>query len=191
MISRSVPAAWPSHLVAVLPDALDGASCDQLVALLSTLRLTDGVVGRGADEAPVVDASVRRVRQAVVPRAAAAAVYERVADVVKECNRTSFGFDLDGLSEDLVLVEYGPGDFYNWHLDLGPDEQARKLSVSISLSSPADYDGGALTFPGREVRHPPRGGAVVFPSFLLHGVQPVTSGCRRALLAWVAGPRFR
>jgi PKHD-type hydroxylase len=90
-----------------------------------------------------------------------------------------------------VLVEYGVGGFYNWHLDAGPAAPTRKLSVSVALSDPAAYAGGGLSFPGREVAGVARGSAVVFPSFLLHAVQPVTSGRRHALLAWAGGPRFR
>lgn len=174
------------------PDALDAGQCDLVVSLMSELGLHEGGVARRAEDTPSVDDSVRRVRQAALPRTAATApVYERVAEVADAANRASFGFELAGLDEDLVVVEYGPGDFYNWHLDLGPAAPRRKLSVSIALSSPEDYGGGAITFPGREVDSTPRGAAVVFPSFLLHGVQPVTRGCRRALLAWVGGPPFR
>ena len=36
-----------------------------------------------------------------------------------------------------------------------------------------------------------RGTVVAFPSFLYHRVTPVTSGLRKALVAWIAGPRLR
>jgi PKHD-type hydroxylase len=41
--------------------------------------------------------------------------------------------------------------------------------------------------------YPPQdvGNVIVFPSFLLHGVEPVTSGKRRSLVAWMVGPWFR
>jgi PKHD-type hydroxylase len=183
--------AWPPDLVVEQPNALDAHQCDLVVSLMAELGLTQGVVARQADDAPGVDDSVRRVRQAVLPRTAATApVYERVAEAAHAANRASFGFELGDL-EDLVVVEYGPGDFFNWHLDLGPAAPTRKLSLSIALSSPDEYTGGAITFPGREVGGTARGTAVVFPSFLLHGVQPVTRGLRRVLLAWVGGPRFR
>lgn len=190
-------ATWPPHLVVECPDALGGELCDLVVERAAGLELTAGVVAHDADgdAAPAVDPRVRRVRQAALPRTGATApVYDQVRAVADDCNQRSFGFDLGGsveLAEDLVVVAYGPGDFYNWHLDLGGSAPTRKLSMSISLSEPSEYSGGALSFPGRVVDAVPRGGAVVFPSFLLHAVQPVKSGRRIALLAWINGPRFR
>lgn len=35
------------------------------------------------------------------------------------------------------------------------------------------------------------GTVVVFPSFLLHGVENVTSGVRYSLVTWMVGPSFR
>jgi hypothetical protein len=61
----------------------------------------------------------------------------------------------------------------------------------FDLSSPEDYQGGALAFPPTQFDQVSRGSALVFPSYLLHGVQPVKRGRRVALVAWVGGPRFR
>ena len=36
-----------------------------------------------------------------------------------------------------------------------------------------------------------RGNLVAFPSYVLHQVTPVTSGIRKSLVAWGAGPKFR
>ena len=35
-----------------------------------------------------------------------------------------------------------------------------------------------------------QGTAIVFPSFLNHRVRPVSSGVRRSMVAWIAGPPF-
>ena len=39
--------------------------------------------------------------------------------------------------------------------------------------------------------HKARGTLVAFPSYVMHRVTPVTSGTRKSLVAWVAGPKFR
>ena len=36
-----------------------------------------------------------------------------------------------------------------------------------------------------------RGTLIAFPSYVLHRVAPVTSGIRKSLVIWVAGPEFR
>lgn len=76
----------------------------------------------------------------------------------------------------------------------------RKLSVTVSLSDPADYDGGNLKFdlgPHRSDRYHtceeirPRGSIIVFPSHIHHQVTPVTRGTRYSLVAWSLGKPFR
>jgi PKHD-type hydroxylase len=36
-----------------------------------------------------------------------------------------------------------------------------------------------------------RGRIILFPSFLLHKIHPVTKGYRKSIVAWVEGPKFR
>ncbi len=77
----------------------------------------------------------------------------------------------------------------------------RKLSVTVSLSDPANYDGGNLKFDFgphgekerfytcEEIR--PRGSVIIFPSHIYHQVTPVTRGTRYSLVAWNLGKPFR
>jgi PKHD-type hydroxylase len=77
----------------------------------------------------------------------------------------------------------------------------RKLSVTVSLSDPADYRGGNLRFDlgphlkekryhlCKEIR--PQGSIIVFPSHLYHCVTPVTTGTRYSLVAWNVGAPFK
>ncbi len=179
------------RLVATLPGVLDGAECDALVALASELGQAEGAIGT-EDGHTEVDATVRRVRQTPIRAAPETAwVHERLAAAIDACNLASFGYELDDFDGDLLVVDYREGDFYEWHLDVGAGATSRKLSVSLMLSAPEEYEGGSLAFPGEEHAAVPRGDAIVFASFLLHGVRPVKQGRRRALLAWVAGPPFR
>jgi PKHD-type hydroxylase len=81
---------------------------------------------------------------------------------------------------------------------------ARKLSVTINLSDPLDYDGGDLwltkhpqdsriseleTFTNPNFRD--KGAVVVFPSWVRHRVTPVTRGTRYSAVAWFNGPPLR
>lgn len=92
--------------------------------------------------------------------------------------------------ESVQLAEYAVGEEYDWHLDLGPGAaELRKLSVSVQLTDPAEYDGGDLEIRGVGAVSRAQGTAIVFPSFLLHRVTPVTRGTRRSLVAWAIGDR--
>jgi PKHD-type hydroxylase len=79
--------------------------------------------------------------------------------------------------------------------------KVRKISLTINLNSPGDYEGGNLKFDFgqhtnrsrfhevEEIR--PRGSMVVFPSFLDHTVTPVTTGTRYSLVLWTLGDPFK
>jgi hypothetical protein len=100
--------------------------------------------------------------------------------------------DLLAHTEPVQLSEYQVGDEYDWHLDLGPGPASRrKLSLSVQLTEPNEYEGGDLEIKG--VHNIPalrkRGSVIIFPSFLLHRVTPVTRGVRRSLVAWVPGEK--
>ena len=84
---------------------------------------------------------------------------------------------------------------YEWHLDIGnTNNSKRKLSISIQLSSSDTYEGGNLLFfnNNRQSKaNRDQGTMILFPSYILHKVEPVTKGKRRALILWLTGPPFR
>ena len=120
-------------------------------------------------------------------------IYERIATLVAKLNRW-YRYDLFGFLEPLHFVRYDAGGKFDWHLDAGGGGTCtRKLSVSVQLSPPGDYEGGALEFCPQGELHRGRyhGSAIVFPSMLAHRVTPIERGVRRAIVAWIHGPSFR
>ena len=79
--------------------------------------------------------------------------------------------------------------------------KVRKLSVTINLNVPGDYDGGNLMFDyghhtEKERYHEcteirPQGSMIVFPSYTYHCVTPVTRGTRYSLVMWANGEPFK
>ena len=77
----------------------------------------------------------------------------------------------------------------------------RKLSTTINLNKPGEYEGGNLKFDfgphatGKryhectEIR--PQGSIIVFPSYVYHQVTPVTRGTRYSLVLWTLGQPFK
>jgi PKHD-type hydroxylase len=63
------------------------------------------------------------------------------------------------------------------------------------LTDSALYEGGDLEiWQGGEVRDKtPRGSGIViiFPSYMMHRVTPVTKGVRRSLVLWVGGEHYK
>ncbi|MDB2656544.1 2OG-Fe(II) oxygenase [Crocinitomicaceae bacterium] len=80
-------------------------------------------------------------------------------------------------------------------MDFGAAEiSARKLSVTVQLSDPDEYEGGDLEFMinHKTVKAPRKKGTiVVFPSFIMHRVTPITKGTRQSIVGWVSGPPYR
>ncbi len=123
-------------------------------------------------------------------------IYDRIQRVARALNDRSYQFDLRGFSENLQYTIYNgtEGGHYDWHVDHGPLKVQRKLSISVQLSDPSDYEGCNLEFQaGNKVETAPRtlGAVVAFPSYVLHRVTPCTKGTRKALVAWTTGPKLR
>lgn len=122
-------------------------------------------------------------------------IYSKLAALAVNCNNERYWFDLLGFHQELQLTRYSEGDFFEWHLDFGPGEiSARKLSMTIQLSEPDEYEGGDLQFMiNQKIVSAPRekGTIVIFPSFIIHRVTPITKGTRQSIVGWVSGPPYR
>jgi PKHD-type hydroxylase len=123
-------------------------------------------------------------------------LYQRVWTAALECNRLFFNVDIFGVEPNIQLARYDASDqgHYTWHTDFAGVRPLRKISVSVQLSAPGDYDGGDLElFYGIQPQPlaKDRGAFLAFPSFMLHRVAPVTRGTRWSLVAWILGNRWR
>jgi PKHD-type hydroxylase len=122
-------------------------------------------------------------------------LYNRIETMVIEANQT-WGFDLYSIRDSIQYTEYYEGGgHYDWHMDIGPFPiNNRKISITIQLSDPNDYIGGDLeiwTGNGIQTCVRQKGAALLFPSYMLHRVTPVTSGTRKSLVLWVGGNPYR
>jgi predicted 2-oxoglutarate/Fe(II)-dependent dioxygenase YbiX len=143
------------------------------------------------------DANVRRSRVVFLGHEQKYAwLYQRLWAAVSVCNPQCFDVEITGVEANVQVARYDSAQrgFYNWHVDFGPAHPLRKLSISIQLSNSEDYDGGDLELQyGNEPKQLDRtkGACIIFPSFMLHRVTPVTRGVRWSLVAWVLGTRWR
>ena len=192
-------AARPSSQIAgrslqhwiVVENAFSVAECTQLTNSITELDATNGSLVAGRFE--------QDIRQSVLSWLPEnddyAWVDARITKLVADANRQLFGFALDGFDEQFQLAAYGPQQHYDWHIDSGQGRIAsrRKLTLSVQLSKPDAYVGGALELnadgcPFGALRD--QGTAVLFASNTLHRVTPVTRGLRHSLVAWAHGPAF-
>jgi PKHD-type hydroxylase len=137
-------------------------------------------------------------------------IFDRLNQLIMQCNWEFFNYDLTGY-EYYQYAEYHAEDtgHYDYHVDImfsgdnlrgsAVDFETRKLSVTLLLNEPGvDFEGGEFytkTYgsdgeipSGIELKS---GTAILFPSWLMHKVAPVTKGIRKSLVVWVTGPKFR
>jgi predicted 2-oxoglutarate/Fe(II)-dependent dioxygenase YbiX len=130
-------------------------------------------------------------------------VFNMLLDLTSAINDSYFRFDLTGFKH-LQWTEYdgNQSDHYSWHCDkfsevdlTRPDSRwHRKLSFSLIMSDTDEFEGGDFCIVNsgrREKLEQKRGQLIVFPSWALHKVNPVTSGVRKSLVWWAVGPKFR
>tara|TARA_R110001592_G_scaffold332197_2_gene615439 strand:+ start:3458 stop:4090 length:633 start_codon:yes stop_codon:yes gene_type:complete len=124
-------------------------------------------------------------------------LYEKLMDLIQTANIAMWNFDLHSVRDNIQYTEYRGEEkgFYDWHLDIGSNQlSTRKISITVQLSDPSEYEGGNLELkPGEDAHHPSKtkGTVVVFPSYLLHRVTPVTKGLRKSLVLWSGGSSYK
>ena len=127
---------------------------------------------------------------------------------LREANKVQFHYDLT-FFQAIQFAEYKDGGFYGWHQDasgIDPNNETRKLSLTLVLSDPNTFEGGELQFysgdrpledmgdmTGEQVQQDiqAQGTVVVFDSRDFHRVTPVTKGVRHSVVCWTVGPNFK
>jgi PKHD-type hydroxylase len=122
-------------------------------------------------------------------------VFRNCTDIINDLNDRFFKFEINGFNEGFQFTNYkAPSGKYGRHMDRGYNTLIRKLSVSIQLTDASEYEGGELClYDGDEavIMDKSQGTLIVFPSFILHEVKPVTKGERNSLVSWITGPAFK
>lgn len=122
-------------------------------------------------------------------------MFERLAFIVANLNERFFKFDIFGATEGFQFTRYcAPEGMYGRHIDSSYNTPVRKLSFTLQLSDPQDYEGGDLClYHAKEptVVDRTQGYVALFPSYTLHEVTPVTKGTRYSLVSWITGKPFK
>jgi len=122
-------------------------------------------------------------------------LYKRLVDAIYKVNSEAFNLNLYGI-EPLQYTVYDAekSAFYSAHRDSTREPLSgfvRKLSFSLQLTDPSEYEGGDLMLDqGFKPYEAPKnlGNITFFNSSLVHEAKPVTKGVRHVLVGWVSGP---
>jgi PKHD-type hydroxylase len=166
--------------------------CNDIRTRLQDVPLIDGVVGTGQ-----VNIGIRSSRVYWLPKNQKFIdVYSTLFRMVGRANDVFFNFQIESIDAKIQYTVYDEASkgHYGWHMDIGSINSRRKLSVVVQLSDPSEYEGGELQIQSDNTMpitlEKEKGTVLIFPSYLLHRVTPVTKGTRRSLVLWVEGPPF-
>ena len=175
-----------------LHGVLSNHDIERIFHYVNQQPLEDAKLGGGK-----VNTDVRRSKIIFLPTHSETRwIYNKLGSVINQINQETFNFHITAL-QSIQYTEYHAEDqgTYEDHLDWQPNIIApRKLSLCIQLTDGALYDGGDLLIKTSSkfiTASRTKGDAIMFPSFLLHGVTPVTVGIRRSLVVWVEGPEWK
>lgn len=123
-------------------------------------------------------------------------MYDEINTFIQKINRSHFGFGDIQIREKAQITEYTKGEFYDWHtdsnIDMSLEPPVRKLSMTLLLNDPSEFEGGELKIAGvQNTKLMKQGHATIFASFLQHTVTPITRGVRRSLVMWFGGEPFK
>jgi PKHD-type hydroxylase len=129
-------------------------------------------------------------------------IFNKFNYIIDAINERCFNMDLNGY-ESVQYTEYDSTEKgkYDFHMDtiFGYEKpmdmlETRKLSLVLLLND--EFEGGAFQF-NKGLESKPeeiemkKGRILLFPSFLIHRVTPVTKGIRKSLVTWIEGPKFK
>jgi len=130
-------------------------------------------------------------------------LFNRLAGIIEQANDQFFQYDLIGFDHFQYTV-YNSGEYYHHHADISYFQTditkhthlTRKLSASLILSDPSEYQGGDFELcigkpDAPIVTEQLKGRIILFPSFVLHRVTPITQGTRKSIVVWTLGPKFK
>ena len=195
---------WKSYAVLLPEPILTPEQCEKIIRIGQTQPQTKGGLMKGPTPSHTIDYTYRKSTISWIPFDLAPEIYGIIFNGMATTNTNFFAFDDMQMNEPGQYAEYSKGDFYDWHIDIGvnmaPMPMVRKISMSILLNDPKEFEGGEVEIFGgkfkddtqhEHVQKLKQGQALFFASFFLHRVNTVTEGNRKALVMWFGGTPFK
>ena len=184
---------WKSYVVETIGPIFTAKLCKEIIDLSSTLKKEQGKINH--PERRDYDEKGRHSTISWLPFNKMQPMYDDLIYLIQKINRNHFGFSNIQITEKAQVSEYSKGQFYHWHtdssIDMDTEPPVRKLSMTLLLNDPSEFEGGNLEIAGKNMSHMKQGYAAIFASFLQHRVTPVTKGVRKSLVVWFNGEPFK
>ena len=185
---------WKSYVVETIGPIFTVKLCKEIIDLSSTLKKEQGKIYLN-DVRRDYDQKRRHSTISWIPFNKMQPMYDDLIYLIQKINRNHFGFSNIQITEKAQVAEYSKGQFYHWHtdssIDMNTEPPVRKLSMTLLLNDPSEFEGGNLEIAEKKMSHMKQGHAAIFASFLQHRVTPVTKGVRKSLVVWFSGEPFK
>lgn len=170
--------------------------CDRIIELGEMAEFEKGRIGDNKLDEEVRDTDIVWLQ----PSDETHWIFERMAVLGSRINYDKFQMDLTRF-DGFQYSKYAVDGHYGWHSDtiIAPPhpELHRKISFSVMLTEPEEYEGGELLIcHAGNIEKPAslkrsKGDVIAFYSHLSHKVAPVTKGERVSLVTWAMGPKAK
>jgi len=170
--------------------ALSALQCSQLINSLekNMEQSTDALLS-----GDVLNKSIRDCKK--IQLAIDQGIASTMLGIGIQINRANWNFDITHSSQSEYL-RYDKEGHFSTHLDTILSDykslNTRKITALLILNN--DFEGGRFYLQtGNNKTYPSQnpGDIIFFPSYILHGVEPVTSGIRKTVVTWLEGPYFK
>jgi hypothetical protein len=171
-------------------DAVSAAFCDKLIQEYSKPEVDKLPPTIGGGEG-TIDLDIRNVQRLQLPLYAG--IGATLTAIGLNVNNEIWKYDITHSNQSEFLM-YDVKGKYETHVDTfhGRSTEVRKLTVLVFLND--DFEGGKFYIANGHNRTYPeqkKGTVLIFPSFMPHGVEPITKGIRYSIVTWMVGPYFK
>jgi hypothetical protein len=181
------------HLItncAVFQNHITEDFCNNLIKTYSSksIEKQQPIVGDGDGR---VDKSIRDVERVILPQTVG--IGATLTATGLNANHYWWKYNVTHANQTEFLM-YESDGHYNAHVDTFHQHgnNIRKLTALAFLNN--DFEGGRFFLNANgNIYYPPQttGTVLVFPSYMVHGVEPVTKGIRYSCVTWLVGPYFK
>lgn len=171
-----------------LPKIISNGFCENLIKEYSKDETEKELpyIGDGA-----IDYDIRNVKRVLLPMNVG--IGGTLTSIGLNANNEFWKFNVTHSNQTEFLM-YEVGGKYEEHIDteIKHSNTTRKITVLAILND--EFEGGKFYIKnGHEKFYPQqnKGDVIIFPSFLTHGVEPVTKGKRFTTVTWLVGDFFK
>jgi predicted 2-oxoglutarate/Fe(II)-dependent dioxygenase YbiX len=174
----------------VVRDAVTPAFCDKLIQEYSKPEVEKLPPTIGGGEGSI-NLDIRNVARLQLPLYAG--IGATLTAIGLNVNHEIWKYDITHSNQSEFLM-YDVKGKYETHVDTfhAQSNETRKLTILVFLND--DFEGGRFYIQNSHERTYPeqkKGTVLIFPSFMPHGVEPITKGMRYSVVTWMVGPYFK